>query len=527
MQIQVASSALPEATFENGPDASNPGTPSRILSPSPLPDDGSESGTGPSCRQTAPPSQIRPAEPSIQPDPVEQGGPNTGTHLPSFQVTESFLEALRNATLENSGMELADIARLCKPRPNSIDLLDSSNRHLLKSIRHFLNNADASRDHYENTRRIDMLTYPDDPFLSFNQVKKCVESLSGVVPIRHDMCLNSCLAFTGPYAELDTCPICSTRRHDPKTNKPYRHFTTIPIGPVIQSFYGSELTAERMHYLERRLTELSDYAKTNGQLPKYDDTACSKDLLDAWEARRFTKDDIALQLSIDGAQLFQDKESNCWFFIWIIHNLPPDLRYKKAFVIPGAIVPGPNKPKELDSYLFPSLYHVAALQHEGLKIWDAFLKHEIPRSIPEIIFATADGPGSAAMSGQVGHSGKYGCRLYCEMPSRRRDGDGHYFPVMKKPRNYNVQGASHPDIHISDLAQFRRNVSQRYHSNLRYLMNAPNKTQYKVRRLQTGLCKQTLLSGLPSQAIGVPKIFTMDIMHLSVLNDPDLLLGLW
>ena len=58
-------------------------------------------------------------------------------------------------------------------------------------------------------------------------------------------------------------------------------------------------------------------------------------------------------------------------------------------------------------------------------------------------------------------------------------------------------------------------------------MNAPNKTQYKVQCLQTGLCKQTLLSGLPSQAIGVPKIFMMDIMHLSVLNDPDLLLGLW
>ena len=37
----------------------------------------------------------------------------------------------------------------------------------------------------------------------------------------------------------------------------------------------------------------------------------------------FTKDDIALQLSIDGAQLYRDKASDCWMFIWIIHNLHP------------------------------------------------------------------------------------------------------------------------------------------------------------------------------------------------------------
>ena len=47
------------------------------------------------------------------------------------------------------------------------------------------------------------------------------------------------------------------------------------------------------------------------------------------------------------------------------------------------------------------------------------------------------------------------------------------------------------------------------------------------RQLEFGLCKQTLFSGLPVQVLPVPSIFTMDIMHLSVLNDPDLFMKLF
>ncbi|KAF8241157.1 hypothetical protein L208DRAFT_1229765 [Tricholoma matsutake] len=115
-----------------------------------------------------------------------------------------------------------------------------------------------------------------------------------------------------------------------------------------------------MHYLEKRLTEISEYLQTHdGQMEYYDDTVCSYNLLQAWGSGRFTKDNIALQLSIDGAQLYWDKASDCWMFIWIIHNVCPGLHYTKSFVIPGSFVPGPNKPQDIDSYLFPSLYHVA------------------------------------------------------------------------------------------------------------------------------------------------------------------------
>lgn len=43
------------------------------------------------------------------------------------------------------------------------------------------------------------------------------------------------------------------------------------------------------------------------------------------------------------------------------------------------------------------------------------------------MIASADGPGTASMSGFVGHSGKQGCWLYCEIIGRQGGNDGHYF----------------------------------------------------------------------------------------------------
>lgn len=72
------------------------------------------------------------------------------------------------------------------------------------------------------------------------------------------------------------------------------------------------------------------------------------------------KNDTILMLSFDGAQLYKNKASDCWMYIWIIVNLSPDGRYKKQ-VIPGGTIPGPNKPKIAESYLFPGLHHIATI----------------------------------------------------------------------------------------------------------------------------------------------------------------------
>jgi hypothetical protein len=53
---------------------------------------------------------------------------------------------------------------------------------------------------------------------------------------------------------------------------------------------------------------------------------------------------------------------------------------------------GLHKPKNLDSFLFPRLHHLAALQHNGLQIWDARLDCMFT-SFPYFYLGMANGPG--------------------------------------------------------------------------------------------------------------------------------------
>ena len=93
--------------------------------------------------------------------------------------------------------------------------------------------------------------------------------------------------------------------------------------------------------------------------------------LEAVESGLIKEDDTLVLFSLDGAQLYWDKDSDCYFFVWIIFNLSPNFCYKKAYILPAGFVPGPNPLKKLKSFLLPSFQHVAAIQCEGgLAIWD-------------------------------------------------------------------------------------------------------------------------------------------------------------
>jgi Transposase family tnp2 len=193
-------------------------------------------------------------------------------------------------------------------------------------------------------------------------------------------------------------------------------FLTIPIGPIIQALYHSLETAEKMHYQENTTEAILKHAKQNGGwLKEYNDMTCSREYLDACCVGKIKNGDVMIQISLNGAQLYADKDSDCWIFICVIHNLPPDLQYKKHFVIPAGFIGGLKKPKHTDSYLYPALSYISALQKEGLKIWDAWAHSYIPKSIPFLMLVAADGPAMTDACGNIGHSGKCGCQLFCAL----------------------------------------------------------------------------------------------------------------
>ncbi|KAF9441077.1 hypothetical protein P691DRAFT_792364 [Macrolepiota fuliginosa MF-IS2] len=171
----------------------------------------------------------------------------------------------------------------------------------------------------------------------------------GLVSVRHDMCPNSHVAYTGPFSGLDKCPTCSQSHYLLESGKSRQQFHMIPLGPQLQALCPT------------------------CELPVYEDIYYGYAYLKAVQEGSIASNDMVVMLSIDGAQLYESKQSDCWIYIWIILNLSPKIRYCQDHVLIGGIIPGPHKPENLDSFIYPGLYHLMALNNEPgkLQIWDA------------------------------------------------------------------------------------------------------------------------------------------------------------
>ena len=113
-----------------------------------------------------------------------------------------------------------------------------------------------------------------------------------------------------------------------------------------------------MHYWDQKIQEIIDSIGD----PVYNDLFSGSDILKLCEDLKLTTDDTTVSFSFNGAQLQQNKKSDTWIAIWTVNDYAPNTRYKKKHVLPAVIVPGPNKPKNPDSFLFQTFHHVSAIQ---------------------------------------------------------------------------------------------------------------------------------------------------------------------
>jgi hypothetical protein len=87
--------------------------------------------------------------------------------------------------------------------------------------------------------------HPDDDISSYYKVKRLVSDLTRIESIIYDMCIHSCIAYTGPFSKLEACPVCSeswydlsrTQSSSRRERKSQQKFHTIPVGPQIQVLY--------------------------------------------------------------------------------------------------------------------------------------------------------------------------------------------------------------------------------------------------------------------------------------------------
>ena len=119
--------------------------------------------------------------------------------------------------------------------------------------------------------------------------------------------------------------------------------------------------------------------------------------------------DIALGFSSDGFAPFKKRKHTCWPIIVFTYNLPPEIRVLIHNILCVGVVPGPNKPKDFDSFLWP-------LVEEALKLILRIVAFDVTREElfklhAYFILGFGDMPAITMIMRMKGHNGLFPCRM--------------------------------------------------------------------------------------------------------------------
>jgi hypothetical protein len=153
--------------------------------------------------------------------------------------------------------------------------------------------------------------------------------LSGIEPQWFDCCVNSCIAYTGTYQDLDKCPDCSEARRNPR-NEPRRLFCYIPFIPRLQDYFANEKSLNELQY-RHNYTPSNDSISDVFDSEYYWNLCKTRVTVDGCKLphRYFEgKHDIAFSTCLDSYLLYKRRRggpSACPILIQI-YNLPPEIR---------------------------------------------------------------------------------------------------------------------------------------------------------------------------------------------------------
>lgn len=441
---------------------------------------------------------------------------------PDWDYTTPALEALKKDLL--NGYQLPTEP---PPTPFSIKKLDPPEE---LSLQHYMawQKSNGTTKAYELHARV-LENATKIPILSLYKVERLAEALTDLQPQKVDMCIKSCIAYTGKYAHLEACPYissgtklpCNLPRFKPQRGSgrqiPVAQFTALPIKPTIQALYANETTSALMRDRDRCLREVLHLLATASgaarEKRKYSDFGNSQIHVDIHHnATGLFQDerDVAFALSTDGAQLTMKKHSNTWILILILLNLPAYIRYKVDHIIINFATPGPNSPGDMESFAW-ILFEEMAKCSEGLWIWDAIdSSYFIFRAA--IVLGNGDMLGSAKISGMGGHSAVYGDRFtetQAAKSSETRGAKAQYYPMLKQDK-YNP---TRPQYSYNDLPMRHH---KKYFETLNLIEKAQNENQRKVISRSTGIVRLPLCASSP--AFFHPTFFPLDPFHLIYEN---------
>ncbi len=191
--------------------------------------------------------------------------------------------------------------------------------------------------------------------------KKKLSELVNIQPVFIDVCINSCCAFTGSFAQDNICRWCGESRFIIKNNisttSPRKVSTFIPLMNRFRLQYNNPERAMKLRYRHQYVNQ-DKYNEDN--IEDLFDGSLYKELVE--DGYFADERDIALIGSADGFQIFKQKTDDCWIVMFINANLAPSERVKKENLLISLIIPGPSQPKHFNSFLRPVIDELKLLE---------------------------------------------------------------------------------------------------------------------------------------------------------------------
>ncbi|KAE8225054.1 hypothetical protein CF326_g7931 [Tilletia indica] len=386
-------------------------------------------------------------------------------------------------------------------------------RHIRTSIR-----TGATMEQYRQFGKDKMTSNPDITIYGKDRATALVKRVTGLKSFSWDMCPESCMAFVGPHQHLQHCTAkrkgrrCGAARYDEK-GKPRRQFTTLSILPRIRAKFAS---GSGSTYLHDQAEWSADRWNTDEYtFADWSDGAVHRNL----RARGFFEDPRhdAFILSTDGAQIVDKRKSNGWIVLLTSLNTLHTERFKRPETFISTIVPGPNNPVDLDSFLWPILAQFARAGR-GYWVWDG-ARREWFLWKAWVVAAAADQPGSSKINHMTGATGYAGCKTCHIVANYAYEGDSTgYFP-LKTIYGDEERAEDRPDEY--DPYELPLRTDESYEEDLAEFENSLTAADRAEARRMTGVGGRPLLTFSP--AFTMPTFFSIDVFHLFGSNIPTLL----
>ena len=227
--------------------------------------------------------------------------------IDDLHIALKYVRSLQNASLDDRGVGLDErgVDRLRNP-PTDVLWMDG-NKNLETAIKLYLGLPHADSD-YDMACRIFMEQDSTNcsGFPSLFQVKEAIARLTGIEAVVHDMYVNSCMVFTGPFSELNHCAECGQSRWDQDLlqefqgtiKSPRKQFSTLLLGTQLQAVFHDPTKAREMQYWRIYTRQIIERLKRTGGIQEtFNDFFDGLDYLEEVKAGNIKDEDVVLMFS--------------------------------------------------------------------------------------------------------------------------------------------------------------------------------------------------------------------------------------